>query len=200
MPRLVESPLCTLRYCFGTAIGALYSVPPFQLKRFPLAAGLTIATCRGFLLNFGVYYATREALGLGFRWSAPVAFLARFMTVYAAVIAVTKDLGDIEGDRRGGIDTFASRFGPKAVATGASAVLALNYASAIATALLSLPGTFRRSVMVGGHALAAAWLLRSTRKLSAAGGDGEPSKTSIKAYYKQIWNLFYFEYAMYPFI
>ena len=32
-----------------------------QLKRFPLAAGLTIATCRGFLLNFGVYYATREA-------------------------------------------------------------------------------------------------------------------------------------------
>ena len=65
----------------------------------------------GFLLNFGVYYATREALGLGFLWSAPVAFLARFMTVYASVIAVTKDLGDIEGDRAGGIDTFASRFG-----------------------------------------------------------------------------------------
>ena len=54
-----------------------------QLKRFPLAAGITIATCRGFLLNFGVYYATREALGLGWLWSAPVAFLARFMTVCA---------------------------------------------------------------------------------------------------------------------
>ena len=27
--------------------------------------------------------ATREALGLAFAWSAPVSFLARFMTVYA---------------------------------------------------------------------------------------------------------------------
>lgn len=54
------SPLIFGLYLFGTTIGGLYSVPPFQLKRFPLAAGLTIATCRGFLLNFGVYYATRE--------------------------------------------------------------------------------------------------------------------------------------------
>jgi homogentisate solanesyltransferase len=131
------NPLIFGLYALGTTIGALYSVPPFQLKRFPLAAGLTIATCRGFLLNFGVYYATREALGLGFIWSAPVAFLARFMTVYAAVIAVTKDLGDVDGDRKGGIDTLALRFGPMAVATGASAVLALNYVGAIATAALA---------------------------------------------------------------
>ena len=62
---LVFNPLIFGLYVFGTVIGALYSVPPFQLKRFPLAAGLTIASCRGFLLNFGVYYATREALGLG---------------------------------------------------------------------------------------------------------------------------------------
>ena len=84
------SPLIFWLFAFGTTIGGLYSVPPIQLKRFPLAAGLTIATCRGFLLNFGVYYATREALGLAFQWSSPVSFLARFMTVYAGVIAVTK--------------------------------------------------------------------------------------------------------------
>jgi len=77
------NPLIFCLYLFGTTIGGLYSIPPFQLKRFPLAAGITIATCRGFLLNFGVYYATREALGLGWLWSAPVAFLARFMTVCA---------------------------------------------------------------------------------------------------------------------
>ena len=232
------NPLIFGLYAFGTIIGALYSVPPFQFKRFPLAAGLTIATCRGFLLNFGVYYATREALGLGFLWSAPVAFLARFMTVYAAVIAVTKDLGDIEGDRRGGIETFASRFGPGLVAKGppattpldldraltkaltlalitvlhpwpsrwpdltadpnldpgASATLFLNYLAAIATPLLAAPGTFRVGVMTVGHALAAGWLLRSTAKLKP------DSSASIKQYYKQIWNLFYFEYLMYPFI
>merc|ERR1719453_956554 len=148
--RAVFSPLIFALFAFGTAIGGLYSVPPIQLKRFPLAAGLTIATCRGFLLNFGVYYATREALQLPFVWAPPVAFLARFMTVYAAVIAVTKDLVDIEGDRKGGIDTFASRLGPGKVAIGAGVVLLLNYAHAIATALLSAPGTFRAALMVGG--------------------------------------------------
>lgn len=188
------SPLIFWLFAFGTTVGGLYSVPPIQLKRYPLAAGLTIATCRGFLLNFGVYYATREALGLSFQWSAPVSFLARFMTVYAAVIAVTKDLVDIEGDRKGGIDTFASRLGPAKVARGAGIVLLLNYAGAIATALLAPPGAFRRVFMAGGHTVAAGCLLWSLAKL-------QPERVeSLKAYYKRIWDLFYLEYAMYPFI
>merc|ERR1711920_139021 len=140
-------------YAFGLSIGGLYSVPPFQLKRYPLLAGLTIACCRGFLLNFGVYHATREALGQAFAWSPPVAFLARFMTVYAMAIAVTKDLPDVEGDRKGGIETFASRFGVKKVAAGATGVLLLNYVAAIATPFISASGSFRTLVMVGGHAL-----------------------------------------------
>jgi len=192
--RAVFNPLIFGLFAFGTTIGGLYSVPPFQLKRFPLAAGITIATCRGFLLNFGVYYATREALGLPFLWSAPVAFLARFMTVYATVIAVTKDLGDVEGDRKGGIDTFASRFGTAAVARAATALLLLNYVHAIATGLLAAPGTFRTWLMLSGHSLAAGWMAWSAKKFNAEKAE------SIKAYYKQIWNLFYFEYAMYPFI
>ena len=107
-----------------------------------------------------MYYATREALGLSFVWSAPVAFLARFMTVYAAVIAVTKDLPDVAGDIKGGIDTFASRLGVRKVANGASAALALNYAAAVATACLAPAGAFRRWLMAGGHLLAAGWLFK----------------------------------------
>jgi homogentisate solanesyltransferase len=192
--RAAFNPLIFRLYCFGTLIGGMYSVPPFQLKRFPLAAGLTIAMCRGFLLNFGVYYATRDALGLGFLWSPAVAFLARFMTVYASVIAVTKDLGDVEGDRAGGIDTFARRFGTGRVARSASSVLLLNYLAAIATAAAAPSGTFRRGVMIAGHALAAGWLLYQSRALRPE------DPVSVSAFYKQIWNLFYFEYALYPFI
>jgi len=188
------SPLIFRLYSFGMVVGALYSVPSFHLKRFPLAAGITIATCRGFLLNFGVYHATREALGQAFLWNPAVSFLARFMVVYASVIAVTKDLPDIEGDRKGGIDTFASRMGPAKVAKGATAVLLLNYLGAIATPLLAAQGAFRSGLMVGGHALAAAWLVKSWRALDAS------SVASIKTFYGQIWNLFYFEYLMYPFI
>ncbi|KAL3921346.1 MAG: hypothetical protein SGPRY_004935 [Prymnesium sp.] len=190
------NPFVFWTYLFGCSVGGLYSVPPFHFKRSPLAAGLVIALCRGFLLNSVIYYATRDALGLVWKWSAPVTFLARFMTVYAASIAVTKDLPDVQGDRKGGIETFASRFGwvefqPRNVAFGASGVLLLNYVGAIATALLSAPGVFRRGVMIGGHAAAAVWLIVSTLKLKAE------EVSSIKEYYKQIWNLFYFEYLLY---
>ena len=48
--------------------------------------------------------------------------------------------------------------------------------------------------MVIGHLLAAGWLARSWKRLQADSTD------SIKTFYAQIWNLFYFEYLMYPFI
>eukprot|EP00985_Skeletonema_marinoi_P030086 scaffold30442_cov80-Skeletonema_marinoi.AAC.1 len=49
-------------YMLGWTLGMVYSVPPLRTKRNPLAAGLTIATVRGFLLNFGVYYAVKDAI------------------------------------------------------------------------------------------------------------------------------------------
>ena len=83
----------------GWLLGGIYSVPPIRTKRNPIAAGLTIATVRGFLLNFGVYYAVKDAIGASFAWSPKVSFIARFMTAFATVIAVTKDLPDVEGDK-----------------------------------------------------------------------------------------------------
>lgn len=74
----------------GVTLGTLYSVPPVQLKRFPMLAGSIISVVRGFLLNFGVYYAVREALLIPFVWNPVVAFISTFMTVFASVIAVTK--------------------------------------------------------------------------------------------------------------
>lgn len=62
----------TALYAFGLFLGTIYSVPPLRLKRFAIAAFLIIATVRGFLLNFGVYSATRAALGLPFQWSPAI--------------------------------------------------------------------------------------------------------------------------------
>jgi len=86
-------------YSFGLFLGLIYSVPPIRTKKNPILAGLTIACVRGFLLNFGVYYAVKDAVGASFSWSPKVAFIARFMTLFASVIAITKDLPDIEGDK-----------------------------------------------------------------------------------------------------
>ena len=92
-------PILFRLYSLGIVLGAIYSIPPIRTKRNPILAGLTIATVRGFLLNFGVYYAVKDAVGSTFSWSPKVSFIARFMTVFATIIAVTKDLPDVEGDK-----------------------------------------------------------------------------------------------------
>jgi len=181
-------------YCTGIFLGGIYSVPPIRTKKNALLAGLTIATVRGFLLNFGVYYAVKDAIGAAFQWSPKVSFVARFMTAFATVIAVTKDLPDIEGDRAFQIDTFATRVGVKRIAQGASLCLLGNYIHAIATGFLAAPGTFRMVPMIGGHLALAAVLIMRFRQLDP---DSMPS---VKKYYKHIWDLFYLEYGLYTLI
>lgn len=181
-------------YAAGLLVGGLYSIPPFYFKQYPLVAAATIAFVRGFSLNFGVYYAVREALGIPFAWNPIVNFITRFMTVFAAVIAVSKDLPDTEGDRKYNVQTFATKVGVKNMARGATAVLFLNYVVAVVEGVVNKGGAFRPVTMVGGHALLAILLLTRFRKLNPE------SLTDIKAFYKSIWDLFYLEYCLYPFL
>lgn len=187
------SPIIFRLYMVGVVLGTSYSVPPLQLKRIPVFAGSIIAFVRGFLLNFGVYYAVREALNVEFSWNPVVAFISTFMTVFASVIAVTKDLSDVEGDVKYNIKTFAARFGVKNIARAASTVLGCAYLSAIALPNF-FPQSFRRLPMMIGHGLYLSYLTYFSRQLDANSAD------SIRKYYKSIWNLFYLEYLLYPFI
>ncbi|CAN6439278.1 unnamed protein product [Victoria cruziana] len=147
----------TALYTLGLFLGTIYSVPPFRLKRFPVAAFLIIATVRGFLLNFGVYYATRAALGLNFEWSAAVLFITIFVTVFALVIAITKDLPDVEGDRKFRISTLATTLGVRNIAFLGSGLLLANYVGALFAAYY-FPMAFRRNLMIGAHLILASTL------------------------------------------
>lgn len=141
-----------LLYMLGVVLGTSYSVPPLQLKRFPILAGSIIASVRGFLLNFGVYYAVREALSIPFKWNPVVLFISIFMTCFATVIAITKDLPDIEGDVKYNIDTFAAKFGVKKIADAATFFLSLVYLVAASMPFL-LPGAFKKLPMSIGMML-----------------------------------------------
>lgn len=188
-------PLITWLYTFGLFLGAIYSVPPLRLKRFAIAAFLIIATVRGFLLNFGVYYATRASLGLPFKWNPPVVFITIFVTLFATVIAITKDLPDVEGDRKFQISTFATKLGVRNIAFLGSGLLLVNYFGAILAAYV-LPQAFKRGIMVTGHSILALALIYQTWLLDAS----KYTKEAIAAYYRFIWNLFYTEYALFPLI
>lgn len=188
-------PLISKLYAFGLFLGTIYSVPPLRLKRNAVAAFMIIATVRGFLLNFGVYHATRAALGLPFQWSPPISFITAFVTVFATAIAITKDLPDVEGDRKYGIETFATKLGVRNIAFLGSGLLLANYAGAIALAV-ALPAAFNASVMIPAHAVLGLMLTYKTVKLDAAGYTSD----AIAAYYRFIWNLFYSEYLLLPFL
>lgn len=182
-----------LLYVAGMFLGTIYSVPPLQLKRFPVCAGLIIAIVRGFLLNFGVYYAVREALSIPFSWNPVVTFISVFMTLFASIIAITKDLPDIEGDVKYNINTFASRYGVKNIALFSTTLLSSAYIAAISLPFL-IPNCFKKFPMTVGHFSLLLYLVRIYSKLDPA------NITSIKQFYKSIWNLFYLEYVIYSLI
>ncbi|KAH7554228.1 hypothetical protein ACOSP7_028686 [Xanthoceras sorbifolium] len=188
-------PFITSLYSLGLFLGTIYSVPPFRMKRFPVAAFLIIATVRGFLLNFGVYYATRAALGLPFEWNAPVAFITTFVTLFALVIAVTKDLPDVEGDRKFQISTFATKLGVRNIAFLGSGLLLVNYVAAIWAAIY-MPQAFRRNLMIPTHMILASCLIFQAWVLEQA----KYTQEAISGFYRFIWNLFYAEYVIFPFI
>jgi len=190
-------PLISSLYACGLFLGTVYSVPPLRLKRFAVPAFLIIATVRGALLNFGVYYATRSALALPFEWSPAVAFITAFVTLFATVIAVTKDLPDVEGDRANGVSTFATRLGVPRVAGASVAALMLGYAGAAAWGL-ARPEAFAYGgrVMVGAHAALASVL---AARFSALAREGF-SRGGVASFYRWIWTLFYSEYALLCFL
>lgn len=188
-------PFITALYTLGLFLGTIYSVPPFRMKRHPVVAFLIIATVRGFLLNFGVYHATRAALGLTFEWSSPVAFITTFVTVFALVIAITKDLPDVEGDRKFQISTLATKLGVRNIAFLGSGLLLINYIGAVLAAVY-LPQAFRSQLVISVHVILASSLIFQTWILEKA----NYGKEAISAFYRFIWNLFYAEYIIFPFI
>jgi len=117
------------------------------------------------------------------------------VTLFALVIAITKDLPDVEGDRKYQISTLATKLGVRNIAFLGSGLLLANYIGAIVVAF-TMPQAFRSTVMVPAHAVLAAGLIFQTWVLEQA----KYTKDAISQYYRFIWNLFYAEYIFFPLI
>ena len=82
----------------------------------------------------------------------------------------------------------------RALALGAGLLL-VNYVGAISAALLS-GGMFNTPLMVGAHAVLGSCLVFQTWQLDRQ----QYSADAIQAFYRFIWNLFYSEYFLLPFL
>ena len=97
-----------------------------------------------------------------------MAFITSFVTCFAVIISVAKDLPDVEGDRENDIKTFATWLGTGKVAMASVALLMLNYTAAMVLGVTH-PGIFRSVVMTGGHFICACLLLWQASKLHHTG-------------------------------
>lgn len=170
----------------GLAVGALYSLPPFRLKRYPVAASLCISGVRSIVVNLGVYWHFAE------RIDPPVVALCLFVLPFSLAIAILKDVPDIEGDRRYSIRTFTVRLGPERVFRMGLAALLIAYAGMIVVAPPLLRDYANPFVLALGHAAAAGLLMHWAKSANPR------YHTKFTRFYMRVWALFFIEYLLVP--
>ncbi|CBJ48519.1 tocopherol phytyltransferase [Ectocarpus siliculosus] len=212
-PCSLGSPGLALTVILSVLIGTVYSLPPFRLKRFPQVAALCILVVRGSIINGGFYShaqlagygLSREktalwALTLPFR-DAKCALALAYFTVFAVVIALMKDVPDVEGDRMFNIPSFSVVLGEtKLFAFARRLLTALLWSTAgvlgvgaKAAASASLPLTSGLRGLMSAVALIAGQLVRRR----AAGVDPKQPK-QVYDFYMDLWKLFYLSYLFLP--
>ncbi len=183
-------------YMLGTilavfAIGSAYSLPPIRLKEHPFWAAASITVARALISNIGYYLHYTERL-TGHA-SLPVGVLAfvTFMFVFVIVIAIMKDVPDIEGDRMHRVPTLARRLGVEATLQLCRWILTFACVGFGIVSLLA-SDALNPLVVVATHVpvIAAIWVLG--RKVDSR------NVQSVYRYYMMLWKLYYLEFLAFP--
>ena len=167
------SPFLSMTCTSSMVLGALYSVGPVRLKRFPPLAALSIAVVRGVVVNVGFASHALQTLTI------PVGPVAFFSTLGLA-IALLKDVPDYEGDQRTGTPSFAIRHGRAPVVLASAALVSL--------ALLCVAITTRKAQSCA--LLMTLFILHKTTTLLR--NDTHQAAVQL---YKSLWAVFVASYA-----
>ena len=178
-------------------IGTAYSVPPVRLKRFPFWASVCILTVRGAVVNLGLFLHYGHQLGLLRQIPARMWALTLFVIVFSIVIAIFKDIPDIEGDRRFNITTFTVRLGQARVYQLARLILSVCYLGMMA-AVYWIDGVNWGFVLLTHTTLLGLFWWRSYRVAMPHQPESADLPLSFTDFYQFIWQLFFLEYVLYP--
>lgn len=168
-------------------LGKAYSVPPLRLKRFAVPAALCIVLARAILGTIGGVYTYTEAMGkeVDEYMQYHLAVFTGILIAFTMVIALMKDVPDIEGDKREGVRSLSIVMGPEAVSNICFATLSSMYVVVMA---LSWQRDCQSAFF--SHLYGLVWL--HLRRVSG------PSKAvAMWNYFSVIWPLFYFEFGAY---
>ena len=177
-------------------LGIVYSVdaPGLRWKKSPLLAATCVLFVRAVIVQLGFF---AHALGrelTDFNFPINLWCAIGFMTVYGIVIALFKDLPDMEGDMKQNVRTLSVRLGPSFVFNLCLALLSFAYGTAVFMSVAHAP-TMMSRVVGAIHSVVIVTLLAASRRVDVASSD------SLYDYYiRFIWKAFYLEYFLLPFI
>eukprot|EP00250_Pteridium_aquilinum_P017092 c2344_g1_i1 orf=446-1657(-) len=180
----------TVSFILGTA----YSIklPWLRWKRSAFAAATCILAVRAIIVQIAFYLHMQSfVFGRAAILTKPLVFATGFMCFFSIVIALFKDIPDLEGDRFFGIKSYTVRLGQERVFWLCIQLLLAAYGVATivgATAEMM----WARVVMVLGHAVLAGVLWHYASRIDLK------SKAAITGFYMFVWKLFYAEYLLIP--
>jgi homogentisate phytyltransferase/homogentisate geranylgeranyltransferase len=177
-------------------LGIVYSVdaPGLRWKKSPLLAATCVLFVRAVIVQLGFF---AHALGrelTDFNFPINLWCAIGFMTVYGIVIALFKDLPDMEGDMKQNVRTLSVRLGPSFVFNLCLALLSIAYGTAVFMSVVHAPTTISR-VVGAVHSVVIVTLLAASRRVDVSSSD-----SLYDFYIRFIWKAFYLEYFLLPFV
>lgn len=177
-------------------LGTAYSInlPLLRWKRFAFVAAVCILAVRAVIVQLAFYlHMQTHVYGRPPVLSRPLIFATAFMSFFSVVIALFKDIPDIEGDKIFGIRSFTVRLGQNRVFWTCISLLEIAYAVAILVGAAS-SYTWSKYITILGHGILASILWNRAKSVDLK------SKASITSCYMFIWKLFYAEYLLIPLV
>ncbi|KAL8113585.1 putative homogentisate phytyltransferase 1, chloroplastic [Apium graveolens] len=183
-----------LLICF--LFGSAYSVelPLLRWKRNAFLAAISILMVRAITVNLAFFYHIQKyVLGRPMVFPRSLCFATICISMFTTVIALFKDIPDVDGDRDFGIQSFSVSLGQKRVFWLCIGILLIAYASAL---VIGASSSFLLSKLVTmiGHCTLASILWHRANAVNLE------DNASVTSFYMSIWKLFYAEYLLIPFV
>ncbi|KAL1805887.1 hypothetical protein ACET3Z_028955 [Daucus carota] len=161
-------------------LGTAYSIklPLLRWKTNPYLAAFCVVGGHGLIIQPAVFYHIQHVLGKPFTLNKSVVFATIFFSLFSVVIALFKDIPDVEGDRAFGNLTFSVRHGKKNVFSICVGILLFAYGS---------------GAVIGHSTLASLFLLRA-KSLDL------DDDVATQSFYMFLWKLFSAEYLLIHFL
>lgn len=184
-------------------LGIAYSIdiPYLRWKKYPTLAAMCILSVRAVLVQFGFYLHMKfcqhsvisdQTILQYILGEKSLIFTTCFMLVFSIVIALFKDIPDMQGDQQSGLRTFAVKLGTRRIFWTCISLLQLAYASSIIYSIVVLENPVVKVCSTLLHGVAAAFVLSRAKQTDLS------SPKHIYACYMDVWKAFYFEYMLIP--